>query len=219
MGFVGKIRAGMRLISPVAHIRKKITSKLEKEIWGSVEKYGVDFLAISGHTDPKHNRYQITRPQHLMFIAEYFDSIKDNVGTPSIIDIGCGKGGMLYFFFGLGLKKVAGLEYSNELCMICKKNMQKLNIDANIICGDAAEYDKYEVYDYFYLYNPFGEEVVKSFVENLIKNQKEHERTIHVIYTYPVHMDIFLDMGFEVEKQFKTSFLFKEPAYVLVRRC
>ena len=44
----------------------------------------------------------------------------------AIIDIGCGKGKMLYFFSKFPFRKVGGLEYSQRLIDIAERNMQKL---------------------------------------------------------------------------------------------
>ncbi|MBQ6587220.1 MAG: class I SAM-dependent methyltransferase [Butyrivibrio sp.] len=42
----------------------------------------------------------------------------------SVLDIGCGKGRMLYYFYKLGFTKTDGIEYSRELCSVARNNYE-----------------------------------------------------------------------------------------------
>ena len=44
----------------------------------------------------------------------------------AIIDIGCGKGKMIYFFSKFPFGRIDGLEYSRDVADIAEKNIRKL---------------------------------------------------------------------------------------------
>ena len=170
---------------------------------------------VDVHTE-KHSRYQITRPQHLVFVKEYLSEM--NIGSgDGIIDVGCGKGGMLFEFAQYAFGKIAGLEFSKELCEIANSNLIKAEIKADIICEDAITYSDYDDYNYFYMYNPFGEEIMENVVNCINESLNRHQRTIHVIYTNPVHRGLFIRYGFKVEKKFKVSLMFTQAAVVFTK--
>lgn len=113
----------------------------------------------------------------------------------TFIDIGCGKGKVLYVWkkMFLDAKRIVGIDYSYNLIKVCKNNFKKINSNnIEIICGDAIEIDL--VIDssahLFYLYNPFNEKVLRKFLKNL-KNKK-----VIIIYNNPVHKKIFINSGF-----------------------
>lgn len=59
-------------------------------------------------------------------VSKYFG--KRITNNDSIIDIGCGKGKMLTFFYKYNFKRICGLEYVKESVDIAKKNLKRLGI-------------------------------------------------------------------------------------------
>lgn len=204
----------INLVNPLYYIRKSLMKKNEDQQWGIFNEQNIDFLKMNEDKIPGHVRYQITRPNHIPFIKEFLED--NNISqSDSIVDIGCGKGGMLYFFSNYNFGKIAGLEYSMELCKICNSNIRELNIgNAIVINGDACIYNDYNEYNYFYLYNPFNEEISNKFLANLMNSLIEMPRKVYVIYTNALYADLFIKKGFVIIKEFKTSVLFKEKAFI-----
>lgn len=203
----------LNLINPFYYIGKKRTNKKEKKVWGELEIRGIDLIEKIESKREEYYRYQITRPQHLEFIRQYLNSC--NIRTSDrIIDIGCGKGGMLCEFSTFEFGKISGLEFSEELCFIAKSNLKKLGITANIICEDALIYNNYDEYNFFYMYNPFGEEIMQNVVRYIKESIERTPRKIHIIYTNPSYGDLFKHGGFIIEKKFKVSLFFAEEAVV-----
>lgn len=99
-----------------------------------------------------------------------------------MIDIGCGKGALLWVFSKYAFGQIAGLEYSKALCEICSENMKKLDLNVDIINGDANFYNDYDRYNYMYLYNPFQGAIMTNFINNLHECIVRSSRKIRIIY-------------------------------------
>ena len=158
---------------------------------------GVDFNQKNDTHVPGGEIYEATHDWVLSLLSEYLSSrIKDN---DAIVDVGCGKGAMLRFFSGFNFSKIDGIEYSKELCLIAESNMSRLGLNhvCHIINADATQYDAYSDYNYFYLYNPFGEEVMRAFLDRLILDIKDYSRVVTLIYNNPIHGKILSEYGFE----------------------
>ena len=205
----------LKYLNPLFYIRKRIAKKLEIQEWGELEQKGIDFVMLSDECMANHSRYQITRPQHLDFIKEYLEG-RHISELDSVIDVGCGKGGILWVFSKYPFGHIAGLEYSEILCKICDENMKKLNVQADIINADANFFGDYDKYNYIYLYNPFQGNIMINFIDNLNESIRRNPREVHVIYTNPTCINEFLKRGYEVETEFATNVFFKEKAAVLV---
>ncbi len=215
MGF----RKILRMLNPMYEYRKINTIRLEKEKWGVYEKEGIDFVSKQSSDSDGHNRYQVTRPQHLEYLNSFFEK-QSITESDSILDVGCGKGGMLAFFSNYDFGAVDGLEYSEQLCEICRNNMDKLNLKASVINSDATAYEGLSNYNYFYLYNPFNEDLTRKFANQLLKSFNETSKysRFYIIYTNPVNKHVFTDLGFIIVDEFQTTFSFREEAIVLSNR-
>ena len=66
--------------------------------------------------------------------------------------------------------------------------------------GDAALFDSYDDYNYFYLYNPFYANIMSPFIRHLKDNVTKSPRTIRVLYLHPVLHEMFINEGFSVEE-------------------
>lgn len=110
------------------------------------------------------------------------------------VDLGSGKGLVLMFAARLPFVKIIGLEFSEKLNSIANANIVKFgNLCADIrchditsICGDAADFHLPDEPVVVYMYNPFGEHVMKKVIKNIeerIRRVPHHPLT--VIYLVP----------------------------------
>lgn len=140
-------------------------------------------------------RYQATTPRIYRNLKR---QLKHTGNEDAILDVGCGKGRMLYFFlkkchFG----KVDGLEYSERLAAIARQNMEKLHLPAQVYVANAAEFTQLD-YNYFYLFNPFPEKIMLPFVQHLCDSIAKNPRKVTILYMNPVCKDCFIENGFRV---------------------
>ncbi len=114
-----------------------------------------------------------------------------------LVDIGCGKGKVLLvwndFLRKNGLSnKIIGVDYSESLLSICKKNIgSRENID--LIKSDITQLPKklFIGNKIFYLFNPFNEFILEKFLEDLYGQS-------YIIYNNPVHKNLFKKFGYDV---------------------
>lgn len=98
----------------------------------------------------------------------------------AIIDIGCGKGMVLWQASKRtpAFSKVSGVEYDQRLVDICRRNMEKLGLAAEVTCSDAAAFQGYWDYDVFYFFNPFTEDIFTKVVNAIVAQNPGKEITL-----------------------------------------
>lgn len=117
-----------------------------------------------------------------------------------ILDIGCGKGLSLYYSSMFNFKRIDGIEYSQRLTLIAKQNAKRLNDKRiHIYNCDAQNFKYYKRYNYFFINNPFSEEIMEKVVLAIIKSYSYKKRRITVIYQFPFSIEKFIIYGFEVK--------------------
>ena len=166
---------------------------------------GLDFSGIIQPEMEGHCAYEASRGMaaYIMLRAYLCSRVSNN---DAIIDIGCGKGRMICFFAKFAFKKTDGLEYSPELAGIAERNLRRLGINgAEVIRGDASEFEDIDGYNYFYMFNPFGEAIMKQFVLHLKESISRTPRKIRVIYRNPVLHPYLLYEGFKVEEDLRRT--------------
>lgn len=157
--------------------------------------HGIDFVITESMPEEGHSSYEQSSLYSRRLIRKYLEG--KITKSDAIIDVGCGKGKMLYFFSKLPFGKVRGLEYSQEIVQTARSNIRRLcaRKAVEIIQGDAVTYQDYDEFNYVYLFNPFKEIIMKPFLANLKASVRRNPRTIHIIYNNPVCHDLFIKEG------------------------
>ena len=133
--------------------------------------YGLDFLSVIplkelGLDDSVVVQGSPSGNKYLYNVLKDLDIKEHN----SILDIGCAKGSAIKYFSKFPFKKIDGLELSESLSKICTNNFSILkinNVKVHNIC--ATEFKGYNDYNFFYLYNPFPEIIMKKVIDCLKK--------------------------------------------------
>lgn len=92
------------------------------------------------------------------------------------VDVGCGKGRVLFMAKEAGFAQVSGVEFSLKLAQIARANCPF----ASVVVADAAEYEFPNHPVCAFLFNPFGPEVLTDVLRRLPSN------TI-IVYVNPLH--------------------------------
>ena len=100
------------------------------------------------------------------------------IGRPltdyTFIDIGCGKGRTLILALDYGFRNVVGVEFAAELVAIARANLASRGLDTNanvtVLQEDATQYEFPGGPLVVYLYNPFGPEVFRKVLDNLLRS-------------------------------------------------
>ena len=118
--------------------------------------------------------------------------------TDNIIDIGCGKGGALRVMLSFPFSWVDGVEISERLAAIVRKNFQKLRIlpeRCRVITMDAAQFQDFDPYNYIYFFNPFTSAVMIKVMANLLASIERKPRKVTIIYNNPTCHDEIVSTG------------------------
>lgn len=97
----------------------------------------------------------------------------ENCGMPlnqtTFVDLGSGKGRVLIVAAMYPFKRIIGVEYSPELSVICRNNVQKLSMTekCEVIVGDAADFKFPDGNLLVFLYNPFDSVILNRVLNNL----------------------------------------------------
>lgn len=125
-------------------------------------------------------------------------AVSTNIQPEYFIDIGCGKGKQCfharkYFNF----EKIIGIDFSNELIDTAVRNLSNTkysNIGFSV--ADAIDWHLPEKRCLIFLYNPFNEVILESFIVNNIANIEKYKSII--CYANDVHRNILSNFGLEI---------------------
>jgi hypothetical protein len=106
----------------------------------------------------------------------------------TFIDLGSGKGRALIVASNFPFKAIIGVEYSEQLIEIAKRNFS-LYPESNIICrnvsfvcADVADFNIPEGPIVIFLFNPFGAKVMRKVAENIVNSYLGNHRKFVIIY-------------------------------------
>lgn len=138
---------------------------------------------------------------------------KNKQEVDSVLDVGCGKGRMLYFFYQLGFDRSDGVEFSKELSNVAKRNYdliksrKKIQGDLfQVFNCDATDFSEYGNYNWFYFYNPFDALIMEK-VLKLILDSRGNGQTAYIIYKNPLNKDTIINLGGRLVLTCQDSFL------------
>ena len=134
--------------------------------------------------------YQPTPYHKLEKMIDYLNLGPDDI----FIDLGCGKGRVIFLVATQKLKKVMGLELKKELVDIAKLNLDNLklnNTPIEIINADAATYDNSKDITVFFMFNPFGSATLTRVIDNIKNTLIANPRIIRIVYYVPAYRNLF----------------------------
>jgi 16S rRNA G966 N2-methylase RsmD len=159
-------------------------------------RHGVSTLSSVDKKDLEYEDFDLSeivsyRPSFSSWTKESLDYLEKSVdfSKGNFIDMGCGKGKVLFVAAKYSFKKVIGIEYSGSLADICDKNIKKLGYDNNVsvLNVDATTYQPSEDDLVYYFFNPFKGKILDS----TLKNITSVHTTIYLIYVNPDAFIIF----------------------------
>lgn len=116
----------------------------------------------------------------------------------AFLDIGCGKGYVLLHAHRYGFQQVAGIEKNSTLTAIARRNLRRARIPATIYEQDVLDFQHFDSYSVFYMFNPFSEAVMLKIVERFAASVKKVPRKIYILYANPTchHLLASLSVSF-----------------------
>jgi len=111
----------------------------------------------------------------------------------AFVDVGCGKGRPLIVASEFPFKRVRGVELSPALAAIARDNAAAVagrgvgSVPIEIEVGDATAADPPADCVVYFLYHPFGRDLVHAFVTNVTRHLGGGLRHGFIVYYNPVH--------------------------------
>lgn len=109
------------------------------------------------------------------------------------IDIGSGKGRVLCCAARLKVRKVIGVDLSEDLCRHARKNvahMRERKSTVEVHCGIAENFD-YSNGTVFTLFNPFGAVTLDNVLRKIAADLGPNKSRIRIAYANPEHDNVF----------------------------
>jgi hypothetical protein len=159
------------------------------------------FIGIDITLDPLYNASLINKEyvdyQHsyTYYVKRIMNCFEITTGD-NIFDYGSGKGGILIFFSKYNFGRIEGVELIPELNEIARKNIDKRKLkNLKTHNMDATKYEDIDSYNYFYFYNPFTGDTLKSVVEQIRQSLIRQKRKVTIIYQNPQGRELFIKSG------------------------
>lgn len=133
-------------------------------------------------------------PSSYLILYEAFSWLgrtsRDNV----LVDYGSGMGRTLMYASTMPLKRLIGVEISEELCAMASANLDRLYGTSNrdrppwsIVNVDARFFEVPDDANLFYFFNPFDAVVMRQVVDRILASVQKVPRRCTVIYANPLH--------------------------------
>ena len=114
----------------------------------------------------------------------------------TFIDMGSGKGRVLFVAAEYPFRKVIGVEFSNALHDDAVANLKRYKYsgrrcaDIEAVHADARDFEFPDGNLVIYLFNPFGPEVMERMLANLERSLEKHPRHVIIVMLWPDHSDV-----------------------------
>lgn len=131
------------------------------------------------------------QPTPYFIIEKIIDYLKP---TPNdiFIDLGCGKGRVVFLVALQKLKKVIGVELNKELIDIAQRNLVNFTHNKTAIEFINNDVANFKVKDetIFFMFNSFGCKTLQSVLNNIKDSLLDNPRQIQIVYFGPTHQSL-----------------------------
>lgn len=153
-------------------------------------QHGTDTMGFidSGHVEL--GDYEASDEESFIKIL---DSIPVTPGRTTFLDIGCGKGKAALLASRLPFREVIGVERSEGLCRIARRNVrvwQKAVTEIRIVEADATRLEFPPGPLLLYLFNPFGPQTLERFLYALQEAVESTPRPVVMAYYHALYADV-----------------------------
>ena len=183
---IHRLRKAARLVlrGDVAELRYRLWNK-----WKGVD-FGFTSTADLG-LPPEHFHFSSGGP----VLARVFRTIEIPPGSIAL-DLGSGKGGAALTLSRAGFSEVIGVELSEALVEIARRNAERLGRhNVRFIRMNAALFRDYDRVTHIFMYNPFPCEVMAQVMTELGASLERAPRSITIVYRNPRCHDVIVASG------------------------
>lgn len=152
----------------------------------------------------------IYQPVSFYMAESLMNEIENPLKSTGFLEAGCGKGRVIKIAAAKGFKNIYGFDLVPYLVKASRDVAAEImrefpDAKASIELANAADYVVPDEVDVIFLFNPFDETVMRSFVSRIKESLLRKHRSITVLYANPVCKDLFENAGFIEINYFKKA--------------
>lgn len=124
----------------------------------------------------------------------------------SLVDVGSGKGRVLFYTHYKGASHSVGIEFSSLLKKAYLRNLRNFhfnNDNIELFFEDAIQFQSFKDFDYIFLFNPLTETYLEQFLNHLSSTMNPRAK---IISLNPVFTSLYIEAGFSREQVIKIPF-------------
>jgi SAM-dependent methyltransferase len=145
-----------------------------------------EYMATVGESQQYGHQFISTSPRSF----RQFMKLLPHPAGYAFVDIGSGKGRMLFLAAQYPFKEVIGVEYAPDLVKISDNNIHNFRGRTNCsnissICADATQYTLPDAPLMIYLFNPFDIEIFEKVMANIAASHASNPRPMFIVYVSP----------------------------------
>jgi SAM-dependent methyltransferase len=183
-------------------------------------RFLADKLDLSSQDKSRTTGYEATSPYLFTTIMKQLPISHEEF---VFIDIGSGKGRVLFLASRYPFRRIIGVEFSEKLHATAEDNLarylsrhQKCT-EIDLVYADVSEYALPDINMVLYLFNPFDQITMNKVMENVRKIAADAKRKIYLIYCNNKHSSIIEKSGlFPDVKKVKIPYLIRNIDGVLI---
>ena len=130
-------------------------------------------------------------PSALRIVRWWMSAMPAQLDQFTFLDLGSGKGRVLFVAAQQGFRKVIGVEYALELHNAAQENLRRSTLPEKdrieLVLGDAGTFEFPPDPLIIYGCNPFNETVMARVIENLTRSYESLRRPILIVYEQHRH--------------------------------
>jgi SAM-dependent methyltransferase len=170
------------------------------------QKYGIRTIGLDKLPetvpDIERKHFSLYEPVNYYSLTTLFDHLTAPDIKTSLLDVGCGRGRVLAVGAAYGFRDMVGIDFSEKLCEQARAIMEGVKevypgLTVTITCADARDYDIPDTVGVIFLFNPFDDLVMESFIDKVFESLYRRERPIKVLYANPQFKELWLNAGFK----------------------
>jgi predicted RNA methylase len=169
---------------------KRIRTKLLSIYWET--RLGISTARIVESRSDRYHYVTLPYPAILSVIRSLQLAPSD-----VFVDLGCGKGRVVCCAARVDIREAIGIEREQELCRLAQTNALRLRgrrttISIRHVSAENADYLNETV---FYMFNPFGEDVMRAVMLKIASSLALNPRPVRLVYVKPMFENVLQESG------------------------
>jgi SAM-dependent methyltransferase len=185
----------------------------------SEKKYEKLFgISTSTFKQSKSKEYFHYQAASYLVLFKIFKVLKELAPNYTFVDIGCGRGRVLFVAENEGYNELLGLDLDEELVYEAKKNsktykLKRKESSLRFLCVNAIEHKYEDRKTIYFMFNPFNESVLKKVLAGISAAGASESL---IVYMNPLYKNAFSANRFQIVKKITTRLYTEAFIYRLV---